>query len=129
MKIQSFKAVKEQIIPQRLRLPLSVFIFTSFILAMVHSKVENPMLLLERFLEGGGWIEIFLIGCYGALVAYHMQDPARGQEWRKYTWFAFSVFFFLQLAPGLLGAEIYPASPGGCRRYCTVRFTVPSAPL
>ena len=39
------------------------------------------MLLLERFIEGGGWFQIMLIASYGALVAYMMQDP--GQE----TWY------------------------------------------
>ncbi|HDS07551.1 MAG TPA: 4Fe-4S binding protein [Bacteroides sp.] len=90
---------------RRFGLPLAVFLFTSFILAMVQLKVEKPMLLLERFIKGGGWLEIFMIACYGGLVAWQMQDPAKVQAWRKYTWFAFSVLFFSQLTVGLLGAE------------------------
>ncbi len=86
-------------------LPIAVFSFTSVLLIMVQLKVENPMLLMERFIQGGGWIEIFMVAGYGALVAHKMQDPAKVQKWRKYTWFAFSVFFFLQLALGLMGAD------------------------
>lgn len=63
------------------------------------------MLLLERFLPGGGWIELVLIALYGAIVAYNMQDPSKVQAWRRYTWLAFSVLFFSQLTLGLLGFE------------------------
>jgi len=48
---------------------------------------------------------MILMAAYGALVAYKMQDPARVPAWRKYTWFAFSVVFFSQLALGLMGYE------------------------
>ena len=88
-----------------LKLPLLVFLFIVFLLTFVHMKVDNPMLLLERFVKGGGWFEIALIGFYGALVAFKMQDPHKVQSWRKYTWFAFSVLFFSQLFLGLIGFE------------------------
>jgi polyferredoxin len=86
-----------------LRLPFWVFITTSLLLSFVQWKVDNPLLLLERAITGGGWIEIVLIGSYAALVTYHMQDPAKVAAWRKYTWFAFSVVFFSQLLIGILG--------------------------
>ena len=87
------------------RIPFLVFLFVIFLLTMVQLKVENPMLLLERFIPGGGWFEIALIGLYGAIVAYHMQDPKKVQSWRRYTWLAFSILFFSQLLLGLLGQE------------------------
>jgi ferredoxin-type protein NapH len=90
---------------KKLRLPLVVFLATTFLLTFVQLKVENPMLLLERFVEGGGWFEIGLIGLYGAMVIYHMQDPLKVSRWRKYTWFAFSVVFFSQLLLGLLVSD------------------------
>ena len=37
--------------------------------SFVQMKVDNPMLLLERFVKGGGWFEIACMGFYGALVA------------------------------------------------------------
>lgn len=92
-------------IPKLLRLPLAVFLFVLFLLIPVQLKVENPMLLLERFLPGGGWVELVLIALYGAIVAYHMQDPSKVQTWRRYTWLAFSVLFFSQLGLGLLGFD------------------------
>ena len=88
-----------------LRLPLAVSLFILFILVPVQLKVENPMLLLERFIPGAGWFEIVLIALYGGIVAYHMQDPAKVQVWRRYTWLAFSVVFFSQLILGLFGFE------------------------
>lgn len=45
------------------------------------------------------------MGFYGALVAWHMQDPDQVSRWRKYSWFAFSVVFFSQLLLGLLVSE------------------------
>jgi len=90
---------------KRFRLPLLVFLFTLFLLSFVQMKVENPMLILERFIPGGGWFEIALIAMYGGLVAYHMQDPAKVQQWRKYTWFAFSIVFFSQLLLGIIGFD------------------------
>lgn len=89
------------------RLPLLVFLFTVSLLSFVQVKVDNSMLLLERLMKGGGWIEIALIGFYGALVAYNMQDPRKAQAWRKYTWFAFSILFFSQLILGLLGFDTF----------------------
>lgn len=88
-----------------LRLPIAVFLFILVLLVPVQLKVENPMLLLERFIPGAGWFEIVLIGLYGAVVAYHMQDPSKVLAWRRYTWLAFSVVFFSQLILGLFGLE------------------------
>ena len=42
---------------QSLKLPLLVFLITVTLLSFVQVKVDNPMLLLERFLTGGGWVE------------------------------------------------------------------------
>jgi polyferredoxin len=84
---------------------MAVFLFILFLLIPVQLKVENPMLLLERFIPGAGWFEIVVIGLYGAIVAYNMQDPSKVQVWRRYTWLAFSVVFFSQLILGLLGYE------------------------
>jgi polyferredoxin len=90
---------------KKFRLPAIVFLLVLFLLVPVQLKVERPMLLLERFVTGGGWVQMIFIAGYGALVAYKMQDPAKVSAWRKYTWFAFSVVFFSQLALGLLGFE------------------------
>ena len=89
----------------RFLLPAAVFLGILFLLVPVQLKVAYPMLLLERFVPGGGWMEMGIVALYGALVAYHMQVPSRVQTWRRYTWFAFSVVFFSQLILGLAGFE------------------------
>ena len=89
----------------KLRLPLIVFTITFVLLAFVQVKVENPMLLAERFFKGAGWVEIALISLYGSFVAFKMQDPANVPKWRKLTWTVFSVVFFSQLVIGLSGFE------------------------
>ena len=63
------------------------------------------MILAERFLKGAGWAEIFFIACYGAVVAFKMQDPMNVPSWRKITWSIFSIIFFAQLIIGLSGFE------------------------
>jgi ferredoxin-type protein NapH len=92
-------------IKKQFRLPLIVLILTFILLAFVQVKAERPMILAERFLKGSGWIEIFLISCYGAFVAFKMQDPANVPRWRKITWTIFSLIFFTQLLIGLSGFE------------------------
>jgi ferredoxin-type protein NapH len=91
----------------RLWLPLATCLFILFLLVPVQVMVERPMLLLERFVPGGGWFQMALFALYGAIVAYYMQDPARVARWRKYTWLAFSIVFFSQLILGLLGYEMF----------------------
>jgi ferredoxin-type protein NapH len=90
---------------KKYKLPLAVFTLTFILLAFVQIKVERPMILAERFLKGSGWIEIFLISCYGAFVAFKMEEPKDVPHWRKITWTIFSVVFFTQLIVGLSGSE------------------------
>lgn len=91
----------------RLWLPLATSLFILFLLVPIQVMVERPMLLLERFVSGGGWFQIALIALYGAIVAYHMQDASKVTKWRKYTWLAFSVVFFSQLILGMVGYESF----------------------
>lgn len=89
----------------KFRLPLAVFLLTFILLATVQVKMDRPMILAERVIEGAGWIEILIISLYGAFVAFKMQDPANVPHWRKVTWTIFSVVFFSQLIIGLSGFE------------------------
>ncbi|HLN55852.1 MAG TPA: 4Fe-4S binding protein [Bacteroidales bacterium] len=89
----------------RIKLPAIVFALTFILLSFVQVKVERPMLMAERFFAGSGWIEIFLIACYGGFVAWKMQDPQNVPQWRKITWTIFSFIFFSQLIIGLSGIE------------------------
>jgi polyferredoxin len=89
----------------KFNLPFIVFGITFSLLAFVQVKVDNPMILAERFFEGSGWLEIFIIACYGWFVTWKMQDPRNVPQWRKITWTIFSVVFFTQLLLGISGIE------------------------
>ncbi len=95
----------KSLISARLKIPFVVFTLTFILLAFVQVKVDRPMLMAERFFEGSGWIEIFLIASYGWFVAWKMQDPKEVPQWRKITWTLFSIIFFTQLILGLSGIE------------------------
>ena len=89
----------------RVILSISVAFSVAFLLSFVQMKVENPLLILERFIEGGGWIEIALISVYGGIVAWFMYDVQKSAKWRQTTWLVFSIFFFSQLLLGLIVSE------------------------
>ncbi len=83
-------------------LPTIVFIIIWVLLSLVQLKLTHrPIILLERFFKGGGWIEIAILATYGAVIAYYMQNPKNVPQWRKYTWLVFSLVFFSQLLLGL----------------------------
>lgn len=91
---------------QKSKLPFAVFVFTFLLLSVVQVKLnQQPIILLERFINGGGWFEILIIALYGAFVAYKMQNPLNVPKWRSITWTIFSVVFFSQLIIGLLGVD------------------------
>jgi ferredoxin-type protein NapH len=92
-------------ITKKFRLPVGVFILTFLLLAFVQIKVARPMILAERLMKGGGWVEILLISLYGAFVIFKMQDPLNVPKWRKITWTIFSIVFFSQLFIGVSGYE------------------------
>lgn len=94
-------------IPKAFRLPLIVAATVSLLLAMVQLKVDTPMLLAERFINGAGWIEILLISVYAAVVTYNMQDRSKQPVWRVRIWAIFSIVFFGQLLLGLSGFSVF----------------------
>ncbi|MCK4805032.1 MAG: hypothetical protein KAT88_10750, partial [Spirochaetes bacterium] len=87
------------------KLSLITFFVTGILLSLVQIKVSLPAILLERFIKGGGWIEILLLSVYASFVIHRMKDPDNVAYWRRLTWAAFSAVFFLQLIIGLFGFE------------------------
>jgi ferredoxin len=87
--------------------PISVipFIATVSLLLFIEWKVKMPMLLLERFLPGWGWIEVIILGLYASFLFTKLSDQMQSVKWRKISWTIFAVFFFAQLSAGLLGCE------------------------
>lgn len=91
--------------PRGLGMPLATGAVTGAVLTVVHLVVSPPMLLLERFLPGWGWLEIVLLTGYAVFVAERMADPIRAKRWRPRIWRLFSIVFFGQLLLGLAGVE------------------------
>jgi ferredoxin-type protein NapH len=89
----------------KLILSFSVFIFIVTLLSVIQLKSEQPLLLAERFIRNGGWVELVIIGFYGAFVAWKMADPNNFPRWRILTWSIFSIVFFSQLFLGIVFSE------------------------
>jgi len=87
--------------------PVAAFILTMILLAIVRAKVTFPILLLDRFFHDWGWLEIFLLSFYAAVVTEKMLDPAQTARWRKRIWLIFSAVFFAQLILGIFGLEYF----------------------
>jgi len=83
------------------------FILVLFFLIPVHLKVPRPMLLLERFFPGWGWLEIALLAFYSAFIVYKMTHIHDTAKWRIRIWTIFSFVFFAQLIIGLFGYELF----------------------
>ncbi|MBP7146320.1 MAG: 4Fe-4S binding protein [Acidobacteria bacterium] len=76
-------------------------------LALIQVKVQRPLLLLERFVPGAGWIEALALAAYAAFLTEKLLDPAQVSRWRTRAWAIFSAVFFGQLALGLSGFETF----------------------
>lgn len=90
---------------RKYRLSIAVFLFAGFILSMAQVHVDNKILILERFMKGGGWLEIFLISFYGAVLVSKMKDPSKTARWRTISWSVFTLVFFVQFLLGIIGFE------------------------
>jgi len=83
----------------------AAFLITIILLAVVQTKVRLPILLLERFIPGSGWLEIFGLAIYAGWLAEKLSDINQTAMWRRRIWLAFSIVFFAQLILGLAGIE------------------------
>jgi NAD-dependent dihydropyrimidine dehydrogenase PreA subunit len=81
------------------------FLLTALQLSIVQIKVDNPIILVERFFPTLGWLEIFLLALYARWIAENMLDPVQSAKWRQQIWLVFSIVFFSQLFLGLIGFE------------------------
>lgn len=80
---------------------------TASILSFLQIRLDNPMLLAERFWENAGWIEIAIVSFYASFLTYKMQDVESARIWRIRSWSLFSMVFFTQLIIGLFGYDIF----------------------
>jgi polyferredoxin len=90
---------------RRYSLSIGIFLFVSMLLIPVQLFIENRLLILDRFIDGGGWIEIFMIASYAGILIHKMKNPSQVARWRRISWGAFSVFFFSQLIIGVYGFD------------------------
>lgn len=80
-------------------------LLTLVLLSVVEWKVKMPMLLVERFFPGWGWVEVILLSGYAAFLFVKLHDVRTSALWRRRSWTLFAVFFFAQLVAGLLGCD------------------------
>jgi polyferredoxin len=88
-------------------------IFTTGILLIVHVKVVRPMLLIERFFPGLGWIEIAALSIYAVFLTFFMIRTGNIGRLRSIYWRAFSLIFFSQLILGLTLSPLFLMSGRG----------------
>ena len=79
------------------------FVLTAVLLGATREAVRFPILLVDRFFPGWGWLEIMALAVYAAWVGARMSDPGRSPAIRSRIWALFSLVFFLQLGLGLAG--------------------------
>ncbi len=63
---------------------------------------KHPIILLERFVNNGGWFEIIIIAMYSGYLGYKMKDPNNVAKYRRLSWLVFSIFFFSQFILGII---------------------------
>jgi polyferredoxin len=85
---------------------IAAILTTAALLSAVQIFVGYPrMLLLDRFVAGGGWIEVALLSIYAGFIAKKLSDPNNVRIWRVRIWRLFSLVFFAQFIIGLAGVE------------------------
>ena len=82
---------------------LSAIILTAGMLTVVQIVVDRPMLLVDRFFPGMGWIEILILSLYAGFLTPKILNPKTSARWRTILWLTFSVIFFSQLTLGIFG--------------------------
>lgn len=68
--------------------------------------MSDPIpLLAERFLPGSGWLQVFALAVYAAVVAEWLVNARNTTKLRMRLWLLFSIVFFAQAILGVLGVE------------------------
>lgn len=83
------------------------FLLTTVLLSIVQIKPKHPILLAERIIAYGGWIQVVIFSLYAGFIGYKMTDRSTRTLWRGRTWMLFSFVFFLQLTLGLFVDSLF----------------------
>jgi polyferredoxin len=82
---------------------LSTVILTAGMFIIVQIMVERPMLMVDRYFPGMGWIEILFLSLYAGFMTPKILNPQTSVRWRTILWLTFSIIFFTQLTLGIIG--------------------------
>jgi polyferredoxin len=83
----------------------ATFGLTVGILSLARWKSPFAILLADRFFPELGWIEVFILGVYGAFLVSKLAERRDTAGIRLGIWLAFSVVFFTQFILGISGFE------------------------
>jgi polyferredoxin len=86
---------------------LSAVILTTGMLVVVQIMTKRPMLMVDRYFPGMGWVEIVALSLYAGFLTPKILNPKTSIRWRTILWLTFSVIFFSQLTLGILGLESF----------------------
>ena len=89
----------------KLRLSVLCSVLTFALLIPVQTVSDLKLLLLERFVSGGGWFQMIIISSYAGVLYYKMSEPSESGKWRRISWLLFSIIFFSQAIIGISGAD------------------------
>lgn len=84
---------------------VAVAAVVTVLLGAVRWKVPFPMLLADRFAEGAGYVQIAVAALYGGWLYNRIRDPETHVRYRRFSWIAFCLFFFIQLVLGAFVSE------------------------
>lgn len=82
-------------------------VLIAVLMVIVQVVPAKPLLLAERLMAYGGWIQIAIAVVYGSLLCYKMQDRKERPKWRIRAWLLFSVVFFGQLLLGVAVDSVF----------------------
>lgn len=85
-------------------------ILTFISLSLIKIKAPVTILILDRFWEGSGWIEIITLSLYSVWISNILINAKKANEWirtRRIVWLFFSVIFFFQLFLGISGFAVF----------------------
>lgn len=97
---------------------IATSILTFTLLTIVQTVVKPPLLLGERLLPGGGWLQIGLATILSGWFYHKMSPRATRSIWRKRIWLLFAVVFFSQLILGITIDSVFLMSG-------TLHFPIP----
>ena len=86
---------------------VSAVILTTGMLIVVQIMTKRPMLMVDRYFPGMGWIEIVALSLYSGFLIPKLLNPKTSIRWRTILWLTFSIIFFSQLTLGILGLESF----------------------